>query len=177
MIWEKNIEGQDINSILAGLNGDQNYILLPGDHIITSIGGTLYQGMVVAHPGYSSNFIESLKEHGEWCDRSVHYDGVDTSPECIHVDYYTRAFSSAGGLYTMTNFVSVDTYGADPRLTTYGYPFDFVSNDMIPSRFGKRHNSIETKSNYLAICKKCNAKNDYAEPNQKDGSYVCFECR
>ena len=27
------------------------------------------------------------------------------------------------------------------------------------------------------ICKKCNAKNDYAEPNQSDGTYLCFECR
>ncbi len=27
------------------------------------------------------------------------------------------------------------------------------------------------------ICKRCNSKNDFAAPNQKDGSYVCFECR
>ncbi len=26
-------------------------------------------------------------------------------------------------------------------------------------------------------CARCNFKNDYACANQKDGSYVCFECR
>lgn len=26
-------------------------------------------------------------------------------------------------------------------------------------------------------CKRCNSKNDFAEPNQPDGSYLCFECR
>lgn len=27
------------------------------------------------------------------------------------------------------------------------------------------------------VCRKCNSKNEYAEPNQKDGTYVCYECR
>lgn len=27
------------------------------------------------------------------------------------------------------------------------------------------------------ICKRCNARNVYAEPNRPDGSYLCFECR
>ena len=27
------------------------------------------------------------------------------------------------------------------------------------------------------ICKRCNSKNDYAQPNQADGTYICFECR
>lgn len=27
------------------------------------------------------------------------------------------------------------------------------------------------------VCRKCNAKNEYANPNQPDGSYVCYECR
>ncbi len=27
------------------------------------------------------------------------------------------------------------------------------------------------------ICRRCNAKNDFANPNQADGSYLCFECR
>lgn len=28
-----------------------------------------------------------------------------------------------------------------------------------------------------AKCCKCKTFNEYAEPNQKDGSYICFECR
>lgn len=27
------------------------------------------------------------------------------------------------------------------------------------------------------VCKTCNSMNEYTEPNQKDGSYVCFNCR
>lgn len=26
-------------------------------------------------------------------------------------------------------------------------------------------------------CSRCNSRNDYAASNQKDGSYVCYECR
>ncbi len=26
-------------------------------------------------------------------------------------------------------------------------------------------------------CKRCNFKNDYASANQKDGSYICYNCR
>ncbi len=27
------------------------------------------------------------------------------------------------------------------------------------------------------ICVKCNSKNEFAEPNQPNGKYICFECR
>lgn len=27
------------------------------------------------------------------------------------------------------------------------------------------------------VCKKCNMKNEFGAPNQKDGSYVCYVCR
>ena len=27
------------------------------------------------------------------------------------------------------------------------------------------------------VCKSCNAKNEYAGPNQSDGTYVCYQCR
>ena len=29
----------------------------------------------------------------------------------------------------------------------------------------------------ICICKKCNMKNEHAEANQKDGSYICYNCR
>lgn len=34
-----------------------------------------------------------------------------------------------------------------------------------------------SKGNDFCICKRCNAKHTYVAANQKDGSYVCFECR
>ncbi len=27
------------------------------------------------------------------------------------------------------------------------------------------------------VCAKCNMKNDFGEPNQSDGSYICYGCR
>ena len=27
------------------------------------------------------------------------------------------------------------------------------------------------------VCKVCKLKNDFADPNQWDGSYLCYECR
>ncbi len=32
-------------------------------------------------------------------------------------------------------------------------------------------------SNNGCVCHRCNARNEYAAPNQKDGTYICFECR
>lgn len=29
----------------------------------------------------------------------------------------------------------------------------------------------------ICVCKKCNMKNEHAEPNQNDGTYVCYNCR
>ena len=33
------------------------------------------------------------------------------------------------------------------------------------------------RENIILQCKTCNVINEYAEPNQKDGSYICFNCR
>lgn len=34
-----------------------------------------------------------------------------------------------------------------------------------------------TESHKPTVCSRCNMQNDYAEPNQPDGSYICFGCR
>lgn len=31
--------------------------------------------------------------------------------------------------------------------------------------------------NPVQICKACKLKNEFATPNQPDGSYICYECR
>jgi len=48
----------------------------------------------------------------------------------------------------------------------YGGQFDFDFVKDIP----------ETKSNGC-VCTKCDNLFEYAEPNQKDGSFKCFSCR
>lgn len=36
---------------------------------------------------------------------------------------------------------------------------------------------VAESSNDLVSCTKCNVINEYAQPNQTDGSYVCYSCR
>lgn len=36
---------------------------------------------------------------------------------------------------------------------------------------------IDKISNCGCVCKKCNTSNEYAAPNQDDGTYICFGCR
>ena len=31
--------------------------------------------------------------------------------------------------------------------------------------------------NTILSCKKCGTKNEYAEPNQPDNTYICYGCR
>ncbi len=38
-------------------------------------------------------------------------------------------------------------------------------------------NILNQTNHYGMNCKRCNMKNDWAISNQKDGSYICFECR
>lgn len=37
--------------------------------------------------------------------------------------------------------------------------------------------SLATGPIASCVCLRCNASNEYASPNQPDGSYVCYECR
>lgn len=36
---------------------------------------------------------------------------------------------------------------------------------------------VSTPEPQGCTCKKCNERNEYAEPNQSDGSYICVSCR
>lgn len=65
-----------------------------------------------------------------------------------------------------------DSYGS--RLgSVLLYLVDFGADNEQWSLLPLNHIS----SNSACICKKCNAQNEFALPNQKDGTYVCFECR
>lgn len=37
--------------------------------------------------------------------------------------------------------------------------------------------SKQSVSSLGCICTRCRARNEWAAPNRKDGTYVCFECR
>lgn len=57
-------------------------------------------------------------------------------------------------------------YGAKP--TTNGSSSQFAT---------AKAQSVSERSYGPMHCVKCNEKNDYAEPNRADGSYMCFGCR
>lgn len=56
----------------------------------------------------------------------------------------------------------------------------YMSNNLIDLTYGPYGSSPPAHNKKVStgsICKRCNSMNSYAEPNQKDGSYVCYECR
>jgi hypothetical protein len=42
---------------------------------------------------------------------------------------------------------------------------------------GASGGGVSKPARKLHSCKRCNQQNPYAEANQKDGTYVCFDCR
>jgi hypothetical protein len=48
-----------------------------------------------------------------------------------------------------------------------------------PVKPGKVWEETVTKPQAVTgvVCRECKDKNDFAEPNQPDGSYICFGCR
>lgn len=36
---------------------------------------------------------------------------------------------------------------------------------------------LHLKSIKICNCKICNTTNEYAQPNQSDGTYLCYDCR
>ncbi len=77
---------------------------------------------------------------------------------------------------TRTDAFYVDTYDANTKPWSGWWLFGGTS--WLPC-----DDSIIATSNgnmataWGAVCKLCNSKNEYAAPNQSDGTYVCYECR
>ena len=65
--------------------------------------------------------------------------------------------------------------------TTYQVPDDAIWAHFVMKREVVEiiHQSTDTKAvkGNGMHCSSCNALNEYAEPNQKDGTYRCYECR
>lgn len=47
----------------------------------------------------------------------------------------------------------------------------------LPAGVAYKPSYPEAKAVGGCVCRRCNSKNPHAEPNQADGSYLCFECR
>lgn len=67
-----------------------------------------------------------------------------------------------------------------------GQIYDFCRNGIpfpqqavAPSNGTATVTGIDRVSNWVngCVCKKCNTSNEYAAPNQDDGTYICFGCR
>ena len=62
----------------------------------------------------------------------------------------------------------------------YHNPFNPATTRKDPSTVKIKAASVAPISNVNnggCCCKRCGSRNEYAEPNQKDGSYFCYECR
>jgi len=55
-----------------------------------------------------------------------------------------------------------------------GYSWTLNHPSKIKLLLNNKTNQINTSG---CICHKCKSLNIYAEANQKDGTYICFECR
>lgn len=179
MITYDNIDGKTQEEVAKELSKPN--LLLPGDQIVTLYNGSLYQGIVVAQHGdrWTTDDVIQLKSHGLFCDR---HNGrnIVASDDDIHVDYYRRAYFDAAKLLDVKAFCSVDTYDADPRVLKVVRGFDTVHHSMVPhDRYIHRRLVTNAVVTHIGpcVCKKCNSMNVHAEPNQKDGTYVCYECR
>jgi hypothetical protein len=46
---------------------------------------------------------------------------------------------------------------------------------IFPEKAYPKINGVTKKTGHN--CRSCNSRNDYAEANQEDGSYLCYDCR
>lgn len=56
-------------------------------------------------------------------------------------------------------------------------PFLGLLPKSAPNNFMVGQNGKLTFTGTGCVCKKCNTSNEYAAPNQDDGTYICFGCR
>lgn len=79
------------------------------------------------------------------------------------------------------NVVPPPGYGVQPVSSTpqaqYQGPTVAKATAILKEVWGQK--PAETKVAMVGgcVCKRCNQKNEYAAANQKDGSYLCYECR
>ncbi len=58
-----------------------------------------------------------------------------------------------------------------------GHGWNMKTGGGIVSFFKGSGAALVKTANNGCVCRRCNARNEYAVSNQKDGSYICFECR
>ena len=58
----------------------------------------------------------------------------------------------------------------------HGYTGNGFSAEILPDK-PKEVKQVMVYIGHPVICRKCGLKNDHGGPNQKDGGYLCYECR
>ena len=102
----------------------------------------------------------SDRSAGTTCDCDFHRGGwVATQPP---------RFSSHGGTFTLK-------YATNQQLLEAGYcnkPKTYT-----PERLPVATSAVRMAPVGGSKCKRCKITNEYAGPNQSDGTYVCYQCR
>lgn len=108
--------------------------------------------------------LKLMNYYDEWTKQG----GLDNP--CKICDWCSGCFSAQGVPIDWTN--AQWNYRAKNHLQgTSLTPSD------IYCAFSKKEPISKPPSKEGFNCFRCNFKNDYAEANQKDGSYICFNCR
>lgn len=106
------------------------------------------------------------------------------------VDSWTASPSSSGGQHqhvvvrmyrNVTDFERIAfqaMLGSDLKREILSYERLKTGSHPHPTVFFEPKAGVKPKAKKTGFnCKCCNDKNDFAEANQDDGSYVCFNCR
>lgn len=95
-----------------------------------------------------------------------------------YIDYYLAPAAVAKLLQEQASAIGSIGTGPWPDADDTGDPpstkrmgWDGLQVDGMTFTTPKKQKSCGAK------CCKCKTFNEYAEPNQKDGSYICYECR
>ena len=90
-------------------------------------------------------------------------------------------FRKKWGLKCNTGTVIKDQEYGDGYVSWHVDQFPYTSGDLhehLVSELELISNpSLSKSSTTGCICRKCKTPNEFAAPNQSDGSYLCFECR
>lgn len=82
--------------------------------------------------------------------------------------YYFHVYESLGPnevQYSIEYIPVIDSDALIPDLFDYILPDDEIKSDKLaPIKFG-------------AVCRKCRNHSDYANSDNKDGTYICYQCK
>jgi len=108
------------------------------------------------------DFVKMVKKGQIWHFKSNYNDFDFEVTDVRYPNIYWNVIHSVKGFYHINSRGNWKM----PHLCN-GLSWELLSDSC-----GSHTNNLEG-----TICSKCNMHNLYAEPNQNDGTYICYNCR